>query len=710
MEKYRDESLSFEERAKDLLSRMTLEEKLSQMTYQSQPIERLGIPAYNWWNEALHGVARAGTATMFPQAIGLAAMFDDQELYEIADIIATEGRAKYKAYSEEGDRGIYKGLTFWSPNVNIFRDPRWGRGHETYGEDPYLTSRLGVAFVKGLQGDDPKYLKTAACAKHYAVHSGPEGLRHEFDAQVSQKDLWETYLPAFEACVKEGHVEAVMGAYNRTNGEPCCGSPTLLQKILRDIWGFQGHVVSDCWAIMDFHTHHHVTATAPESAAVALKAGCDVNCGIVYLHLQAALDEGRITEEDVDRSLLRLLITRMKLGMFDQPEHVPYAAIPASANNTKAHREKNLRAARKSLVLLKNDHVLPLCPSKLRRIAVIGPNADSREALKGNYYGDADRYTTVLEGIQNYLEGTDVEVAYSLGCVLFHEKHHSDENQYIYEATGLARHSDVVVVCLGLDDTLEGEERHQSNTYGSGDKPDLKFPGQQERLLREVLDAAGDKPVILVNMTGSAMDLNLAEERCAAIIQAWYPGSRGGQAIAELLFGEYSPAGRLPVTFYRTIEELPEFTDYRMTGRTYRYMKNDALYPFGYGLSYNTYRYDAVEFPYWQDSKLHVRVRVTNQGTMEGDEVVQLYMIHKSLVLESPNCSLRGFRRITLEPGASQEVEFILGQEDLMMVNNDGEKVLESGEYEITVGGGQPDHRTEELTGQKVLRFTFWLP
>ena len=519
MEKYRDESLSFEERAKDLLSRMTLEEKLSQMTYQSQPIERLGIPAYNWWNEALHGVARAGTATMFPQATGLAAMFDDQELYEIADIIATEGRAKYKAYSEEGDRGIYKGLTFWSPNVNIFRDPRWGRGHETYGEDPYLTSRLGVAFVEGLQGDDPKYLKTAACAKHYAVHSGPEGLRHEFDAQVSQKDLWETYLPAFEACVKEGHVEAVMGAYNRTNGEPCCGSPTLLQKILRDTWGFQGHVVSDCWAIMDFHTHHHVTATAPESAAVALKAGCDVNCGIVYLHLQAALDEGRITEEDVDRSLLRLLITRMKLGMFDQPEHVPYAAIPVSANNTKAHQEKNLRVARKSLVLLKNDHVLPLCPSKLRRIAVIGPNADSREALKGNYYGDADRYTTVLEGIQNYLEGTDVEVAYSLGCVLFHEKHHSDENQYIYEATGLARHSDVVVVCLGLDDTLEGEERHQSNTYGSGDKPDLKFPGQQERLLREVLDAAGDKPVILVNMTGSAMDLNLAEERCVAIIQ-----------------------------------------------------------------------------------------------------------------------------------------------------------------------------------------------
>lgn len=710
MEKYRDESLSFEERAKDLLDRMTLEEKLSQMTYQSQAIDRLGIPAYNWWNEALHGVARAGIATMFPQAIGLAAMFDDQELFEIADIISTEGRAKYKAYSEEGDRGIYRGLTFWSPNVNIFRDPRWGRGHETYGEDPYLTSRLGVAFIKGLQGEDPKYLKSAACAKHFAVHSGPEGLRHEFDARVSQKDLWETYLPAFEACVKEGQVEAVMGAYNRTNGEPCCGSPTLLQKILREKWGFKGHVVSDCWAIRDFHTHHHVTDTAPESAAMALLAGCDVNCGSVYLHLQAALDEGRITEEDIDRALMRLLMTRMKLGMFDAPEHVPYAAIPVTANNTKAHQEKNLKAARKSMVLLKNDHALPLEPSKLRRIAVIGPNADSREALKGNYYGDADRYITVLEAVQDYLAGYDTEVVYSVGCALFKDNHYSDDNQCIYEATGLVKSADVTVICLGLDDTLEGEEKHQSNVYGSGDKPDLKFPGQQERLFREVLDAAGDKPVILVNMTGSAMDLNLAEERCAAVVQAWYPGSRGGQAVAELLFGAYSPAGRLPVTFYKTVEDLPEFEDYRMTGRTYRYMKNDALYPFGYGLSYNTYRYDTVEFPYWKEGELHVKARVTNEGTMEGDEVVQLYTIHKSPVLESPNCSLRRFKRITLEPGASQEVEFVLCEEDLMMVDNEGEKILESGEYTITVGGGQPDHRTEELTGQKVLRFSFRMP
>ena len=710
MEKYLDESLSFEERSADLLSKMTLEEKLSQMTYQSKAIERLGIPEYNWWNEALHGVARAGTATMFPQAIGLAAMFDDEFLQKIADVISTEGRAKYKAYCEEGDRTIYKGLTFWSPNLNIFRDPRWGRGHETYGEDPYLTSRLGVAFVKGLQGDDPKYLKTAACAKHFAVHSGPEGLRHEFDAQASPKDMWETYLPAFEACVKEAKVEAVMGAYNRTNGEPCCGSKTLLQDILREKWGFEGHVVSDCWAIMDFHNHHHVTATAPESAALALKNGCDVNCGSVYLHLQAALDEGRITEEDVDKALFRLLITRMKLGMFDKPENVPYAAIPVTANNTKEHRKMNLEAARKSLVLLKNANgTLPLDAKKIKQIAVVGPNADSREALKGNYYGEADRYTTVLEGIQDYLKDTDVNVAYSLGCVLFQDRYHQQEDQFIYEATGLAKASDAIVVCLGLDERVEGEENHKSNSYGSGDKGDLQFPGKQKKLLEKVLDAAGDKPVILVNLSGSAMDLNMAEERCAAVIQAWYPGSRGGQAVAEMIFGEFAPAGRLPITFYKTLEELPEFTDYNMTGRTYRYMKNDALYPFGYGLSYNQYSYEALNAPEWNDDQLTLKVKITNEGTMDGEEVAQLYTIHKSPVLESPNCSLRGFKRVAVKAGETVEVQFTLTKEDLMMVNNDGEKVLESGEYTITIGGSQPDGRSEALTGQKVLRYTIEL-
>ena len=704
MEAYKDEALSFETRALDLLNRMTLEEKLSQMTFESKAIERLGVPDYNWWNEALHGVARAGVSTMFPQAIGLAAVFDDKLLKKIADVISTEGRAKYRAFQEEGDHSIYKGLTFWSPNVNIFRDPRWGRGQETYGEDPYLTSLLGVAFVEGLQGDDPKYLKAAACAKHFAVHSGPEAIRHEFNAEATPKDMAETYLPAFEACVKEAKVEAVMGAYNRTNGEPCCGSQELLVKILRGKWDFDGHVVSDCWAINDFHAHHHVTDTAPESAAMALKAGCDVNCGITYIYLKQALEEGLITEEDVDRSLLRLLITRMKLGMFDNQENVPYAQIPVTANNTPEHKALNLEVARKSLVLLKNaDHALPLQPEKLRQIAVIGPNANSRLALMGNYFGDADRYTTVLEGIQNTMEGTGVQIVYSEGCKLS-DPHKSAENEYIYEATGLVKRSDVTILVLGLDETLEGEE-HQD---GSGDKADLYYPEIQEKLFDAVVKAAAGKPVILISMTGSAMDLNKATDKCAAIVQAWYPGSRGGEAVADLLFGKYSPSGHLPVTFYRTLEELPEFTDYRMEGRTYRYMKNEALYPFGFGLSYTKFEYSPVSFER-KDDQVIVTAGVRNAGKMDADEIVQLYTIHKSPVLSSPNCSLRRFERVRLAAGESKNITFMLGKEDLEMIDNDGERVLESGLYTVTVGGSQPDRRSEELTGSPVVRWDFEL-
>lgn len=704
MKKYLDESLSFEERARDLLSQMTLDEKLTQMTFESEAIDRLGVPSYNWWNEALHGVARAGVSTMFPQAIGLAATFDDHLVHQVADVISTEGRAKYKAFQEEGDHSIYKGLTFWSPNVNIFRDPRWGRGHETYGEDPYLSSRMGVAFVKGLQGDDPKYLKAAACAKHFAVHSGPENLRHEFDARVNQKDLYETYLPAFEACVKEGHVEAVMGAYNRTNGEPCCGSPTLLRKILREKWGFAGHVVSDCWAIRDFHTHHHVTDTAPESAALAIKNGCDVNCGVVYLSLRAAIEEGLVTEEDVDRALFRLLMTRMKLGMFDNQEHVPYAAIPKEANNTRENREFNRQVARKSLVLLKNEnHTLPLCKDKIRQIAVIGPNANNREALKGNYYGDSDRYVTVLEGIQQYLDDTDVNVVYSEGCKLFTDPHKNADDQYIYEATSLAKASDVSVVVLGLDESLEGEE----SEHRKADKEDLHFPGLQERLLEKVLDATGDKPVILIVMAGSAMDVTMAESRCAALIDAWYPGAQGGKAVADLLFGEYSPSGRLPVTFYRTLEELPDFTDYAMEGRTYRYMHQPALYPFGYGLSYAEFAYEKAGEAEIKDGTYTFTAKVTNTSDFDADEIVELYTIHQSPVLASPHCSLRGFKRISLAAHASAEVSFTLHPEDLMQVNDDGEKVLESGAYTVTIGSSQPDARSEALLGRKVLRYEF---
>ncbi len=695
----------YKERARNLVAQMTLEEKFTQMTYRSQAIPRLGIPAYNWWNEALHGVARAGVATMFPQAIGLAAMFDEDFMEQLADVISTEGRAKYHAFSALGDRDIYKGLTFWSPNVNIFRDPRWGRGHETYGEDPYLTSRMGVAFVKGLQGDDPKYLKAAACAKHFAVHSGPEKLRHEFDAEASQKDLWETYLPAFEALVKEAKVESVMGAYNRTNGEPCCGSKTLIRDILRGKWGFDGHFVSDCWAIKDFHTGHHVTATAPQSAAMALEAGCDVNCGVVYLQLQIAYNEGLVTEEQIDQALVRLFTTRMRLGLFDQD--VPYADIPYEANNAPEHATVNLTASEKSMVLLKNEGVLPLHADKIRKLAVIGPNADSRTALTGNYHGDASRYTTVLEGIEDRI-GAD-KVIYAQGCNLWRPD--TNPNPYFpgegfAEAILAVQHADAAVVVLGLDETLEGEEMHESNAWGSGDKYGLQLPGHQEELLETVVKAADGKPVILLMMTGSSVDMAWADEHVSAILQTWYPGSRGGEAAARILFGDVSPAGRLPVTFYRSTEELPEFTDYSMKGRTYRYMEQEALYPFGYGLSYTKFQYDALSVCKTEDGA-EAEVVVRNCGTVASDEVVQLYLKHHSETTSTPRWSLKGFKRVHLEPGEETTVKFHLRPLDLETVQDDGSRVVEKGLYQVYVGGGQPDPRTEALTGQQVLTASF---
>ena len=577
-------------RAQDLVSRMTLEEKASQLRYDAPAIPRLGVPAYNWWNEGLHGVARAGVATSFPQAIGMAAAFDTGLMQMVGDVIAEEGRAKYNAYSARDDRDIYKGLTFWSPNVNIFRDPRWGRGHETYGEDPYLTGELGSAFVKGLQGDG-EYLKAAACAKHFAVHSGPEAVRHQFDARVSKKDLYETYLPAFEKLVKEADVEAVMGAYNRTNGEPCCGSRTLIQDILREEWGFQGHYVSDCWAIRDFHEHHMVTDTAEESAAMALKNGCDVNCGNTYLHLLKACQDGLVTEEEIGKAAERLFTTRFLLGLFDE---TGYDGIGYDRLECAEHVETAARATAESLVLLKNNGILPLKKEDIRAIGVIGPNADSRSALIGNYHGTSSRYITVLEGIQDYVpEGT--RVYYSEGCHLFRDRVEglAWRQDRISEALSVAKNSDVVILCLGLDETLEGEEGDTGNSYASGDKADLLLPQVQRELAEAVMQAG--KPVILLNMTGSAMDLRYFEEHADAVMQVWYPGARGGKTIAEVLFGEISPSGKLPVTFYNSIEELPEFEDYGMKGRTYRYFEGTPLYPFGYGLTYGDVKVDMVE-------------------------------------------------------------------------------------------------------------------
>ena len=576
-------------KAKGLVGQMTLEEKVSQTIHGAAGIERLGIKAYNWWNEALHGVARAGVATIFPQAIGMAAAFDEELVWEVADVISTEGRAKYNMQQKYGDHDIYKGLTFWAPNVNIFRDPRWGRGHETFGEDPYLTSRMGVRFIEGLQGDDDNYMKSAACAKHFAVHSGPEDERHSFDARVSAQDLFETYLPAFEACVKEGKVEAVMGAYNRTNGEPCCGSRTLLIDILRKGWGFEGHVTSDCWAVKDFHEHHKVTSSALESAAMAMENGCDLNCGSLFLYLTEAVKRGMVSEERLDEAVTNLLSARMKLGLFEEEEKVPYNSITYEENDTKEHAGLNFKAARKSFVLLKNEgDLLPLNKDKLKTIGIIGPNANNRKALVGNYEGTASRYYTISEGIQDYV-GDDVRVLYSEGCHLCKKKVSGlgQENDRLAEVRAVCDSSDVVIACLGLDSSLEGEEGDEGNEFASGDKPGLSLPGLQQEILEAACESG--KPVILVILSGSALAVTWADEHVPAIIEGWYPGAMGGKALASVLFGEYSPEGKLPVTFYRTTEELPDFRDYSMKGRTYRYMEQKALYPLGYGLSYTDF-------------------------------------------------------------------------------------------------------------------------
>lgn len=707
---YKDKNLSFEERAKDLVSRMTLEEKVTQMLYNAPAIPRLGIPSYNWWNEALHGVARAGVATMFPQAIAMAATFDENLIYEVADVISTEGRAKYHEFQRKGDHGIYKGLTFWSPNINIFRDPRWGRGHETYGEDPYLTGRLGVAFVKGIQGNDGKYLKAAACAKHYAVHSGPESERHSFNAVVSEKDLRETYLPAFKECVKEAKVEGVMGAYNRTNGEPCCGSKTLLKDILRDEWGFDGYVTSDCWAIKDFHEHHMVTKTAPESVALAVNNGCDLNCGNMYANLLIAHKEGLVTEEAIDKCVTRLMITRMRLGMFDDPSDVPYASIPYEANDSKEHREFAVEVAKKSMVLLKNENnLLPLDKNKIKSIAVIGPNADSRQALIGNYFGTASRYVTVLEGIQQAVN-ENTRIYYSQGCHLYKDKAEglAAARDRFAEAVAAAERSDVVVMCLGLDASIEGEEGDTSNEYASGDKMHLNLPGLQQELL-ETIHKTG-KPIILILLSGSALAVTWADENIPAIIQAWYPGAEGGKAVASLIFGEYSPSGRLPVTFYKTTEELPDFHDYSMKNRTYRYMQNEALYPFGYGLSYTRFEYSGLKIDksvIGINENIECSVKVKNVGSYESEEVVQLYLRDVEASVEIPRWQLRGIRKIHLKPGEETEVSFTLLPRQMALIDNNGKCILEPGLFEIYIGGSQPDRRSQALTGTAVLKGTF---
>jgi beta-glucosidase len=686
---YLDHTRPLDERVRDLLARMTLDEKISQMANGAAAIPRLGIPAYNFWNEALHGVGRNGRATVFPQAIGMAATWDADLVQRIASAIADEGRAKYhEAVRRKGYSRIYQGLTFWSPNVNIFRDPRWGRGQETWGEDPLLTGELGAAFVRGLQGDHPTYLKAAACAKHYAVHSGPEKERHTFDAVVSPRDLRDTYLPAFKKLVTEARVEAVMGAYNRTNGEPCCASKLLLDDILRGEWGFEGHVVSDCGALADIHNYHHVTRDGVETAALALKRGCDIGCDCVYAdHLAEAIERGLVTEADVDRALARTLTTRFKLGMFDPPEQVPYAATPLSVVGCEAHRELAREAARKSVVLLKNNGVLPI-RDDIGSLSVIGPCAASVDVLLGNYYGVSDSFVTLMEGIVGRVpEGVKVE--YRAGTPLNQPKASG-----VDWALHVAADSDITIACMGLSPLLEGEEGDAILSDEDGDRSEIGLPAVQAAYIRQL--AAHGAKIVLVLTGGSPIALGDLADLVEAIVFVWYPGQEGGRAVAEVLFGDAAPSGKLPLTFPASIAQLPPYDDYAMAGRTYRYMEAEPLFPFGFGLSYTQFAYQDLALGSEQiaaGESLPIRVTLSNTGAREAEEVAQFYLSDLEASVPVPRHKLIGFERVRLGPGEQRTLEFTVTPAMMELVDDNGASVLEPGRFRITVGGCSPGAR-----------------
>ena len=821
---YKNPSLPIDKRVNDLVSRMTLEEKVSQMMNGAAAIERLGIPDYEWWNEALHGVARAGYATVFPQAIGLAATWNTDLMYQVADVISTEARAKYNDFNNKGDHGRYKGLTFWSPNINIFRDPRWGRGQETYGEDPYLTARMGVAFVKGLQGNDPKYLKVIATPKHYAVHSGPEPERHSFDAKASQRDMQETYLPAFHATIVEGGAQSVMCAYNRTNSEPCCTNRQLNETLRKD-WGFKGYIVSDCGAIDDIYKRHQYVKTEGEASAMAVKAGTDLTCGREYRSLVQAVKDGLISEADIDVAVKRLMKARFQLGMFDPPEMVPYSKISISENASPAHRELSLRASRESIVLLKNqNNTLPL-KKDLKTIAVIGPLADNLGVLLGNYNGQPTRYVTPLTGIREklgpgthilyspalYAPGvvvaaipasaltgglrgeyfnnrelkgepalarTDAQINFDWGAMspapginednfsvrwtgkiqapesgkytigiagnggmrlivdgqtVIEElqnrrtrsvnkeisleagrsydvrlEYFENGNQFAAaklnwsppsadqslkaDALEKSREADAVVMVMGITPSVEGEEMDvKVEGFRGGDRTEITLPKPQEDLIKEV-QALG-KPVVLVLLGGSALAVNWASDNVPAILDAWYPGEEGGTAIADVLFGDYNPGGRLPVTFYKSVSQLPAFTDYNMQGRTYRYFKDTPLYPFGFGLSYSNFKYSGLKLSSKQirsGEEVIVSVEVTNAGSRAGDEVVQLYITDVTASYPVPIRSLAGIKRFALKPNEKRTVTFTLKPDQMSVTDDNGKRLIEPGEFLISVGGKQP--------------------
>ncbi len=692
-QKWFDTSLPMEERIESLIGEMTAEEKISQLVNEAPGIERLGVLPYDWWNEALHGVARNGRATVFPQAIGLAATFDEELALRVATAISDEARAKFNVAQANGNYGIFAGLTFWTPNVNIFRDPRWGRGQETYGEDPYLSSRMGLAFVRGLQGDDPNYLKTAACAKHYAVHSGPEALRHEFDVWPSRKDLYETYLPAFEVLVREGNVEAVMGAYNRVYGDPACASPLLLDTILKQHWGFDGHIVSDCGAIDDFWNAQQLVRTPAEAAAMAVHAGVNLNCGNTYLHLNEALKQGMVTEEQIDGLLRTLLATRFKLGLFDPKDDNPYNSIPESVVESEEHKALAREVAAKSFVLLKNkNNVLPL-DKDIRRLYVTGPLAADAGVMLGNYYGMSSSITTILEGITSKVSiGTTID--YKPGILLDRPNLNP-----IDWTTGDAKRADAMVVVLGISGLLEGEEGESIASPYKGDRFDLNLPQNQIEFLK-TLRKNNDKPIIVVMTGGSPVTMPEVEEMADAILWVWYPGQEGGAAVGDVIFGDVVPSGRLPITFPRSVDQLPDYEDYSMMGRTYKYMTEKPLYPFGYGLSYTSFGYgDAnISKTKWKKGEnLTVSVEVTNTGELRGDEVVQFYLSRPDAGVGSPFYSLEGVKRVTLEPGQSVPVQFEITPDMLGSFQEDGQKKILKGEYKVTVSAASPGERSREL-------------
>lgn len=685
---FRDPARPLAERVQDLINRLTLDEKIGQLNHGAHAIPRLGIPAYNWWSEALHGVARNGRATVFPQAIALGATWDVALQQRIASAIGDEARAKHHAaLRRKGGTDIYQGLTFWSPNVNIFRDPRWGRGQETYGEDPYLTGEMGAAFVRGLQGDHPRYMKVAACAKHYAVHSGPEKDRHTFDAHVSPRDLYTTYLPAFRKLVVEAQVEAVMGAYNRVNGEPCCASPLLLEQILRGEWGFAGHVVSDCWALNDFHSGHKLTVDVVESAALGISNGCDLSCGETYEFLGEAIRRGLTTEAELDQALSRLFTTQMKLGMYDPPEQVPFSSIPMSVVGCAEHRALAYEAARKSLVLLKNDGILPIAP-ETRSVLVVGPTAADAGMLLGNYFGMSDSLCTLLEGVAGRApEGMRVE--YLPGCLLTRPSA-NPLNWSMFTAPNV----DVVLACVGLSPLLEGEEGEAIESPVNGDRTSIDLPAAQVEYLKE-LAVRGAKLVLVVS-GGSPVALGEIADLAKAIVFIWYPGQEGGRAVADVLFGAESPSGKLPLTFPRTTDDLPPFTDYAMAGRTYRYAIAEPLYPFGFGLSYSCFAYADLRLDRTTlaaGATLNATVTVTNIGTVEAEEVAQLYLRDLEATVPTPAQSLVGFRRVRLAPGQSAELSFTLTPTMLEVVDDDGARRIEPGVFRLTAGGCSPGER-----------------